>query len=374
MKKINISQIDTLFVNGSYPIEFLFFYKHKIDTDAIRNGLKIVSSSFWPLFGIYKDGWIESSKYSEDKFFCELMYNEDFKISHDTMEFWRKYHQINSQSMSGLFFLSVLQFNNGTVIIPKMNHLAGDGYSFFYFLLVLAALSKSSFIPLKKYAIRQLYSPKLNRTVLKSFHFNKTKIKEPDIHKNCTIKFQHVQKTFVKQEIKKIQAENNQTVTANDILSAMIFKRTFENYRSKIDNGFTLSIPIDVRRQVYKIGRKFFGNGLMLHHLKLTSDELDNFDIRTLALKLREILPSVNTEIYTEYLNDLESTINQLSIHTLRPYNPEEGCLVTNLSRMPIQKLDFGSGGPDFVFLLTIGMNSAAILADNDDYKLRLVN
>jgi hypothetical protein len=40
---------------------------------------------------------------------------------------------------------------------------------------------------------------------------------------------------------------------------------------------------------------------------------------------------------------------------------------------MPVQKLDFGSGGPEFVFLLTIGKNSAAILADKDDYLLRLV-
>jgi hypothetical protein len=35
---------------------------------------------------------------------------------------------------------------------------------------------------------------------------------------------------------------------------------------------------------------------------------------------------------------------------------------------MPIQKLNFGSGNPAFVFPLTIGKNSAAILADKDNF------
>ena len=43
------------------------------------------------------------------------------------------------------------------------------------------------------------------------------------------------------------------------------------------------------------------------------------------------------------------------------------------LTRMPIQKLNFGSGNPVFIFPLTIGRNSAAILADKYNFLLRLV-
>jgi hypothetical protein len=374
MKKINVSQIDTLFVNGSYPIEFLFYYKHKIKTLPIRKAIKKLSSSFWPLFGKYNDGLIQSSKYSEDKFYCETIHNEDFTPMKNEMQLWEKYNLVNPKKMEGLLFLSILQFNNGTVIIPKMNHLAGDGYSYLYFMSVLASVSKSSYMPFKKYAIRLLASPRLKRTVLKEYHFNKTKIEEPFEHQNCTIKLEQVPKTYVKEEIEKIKTKYSVSVSTNDILSAIVFKKTFEKQKAQIDNQFTLSIPIDVRRQVKELGPKFFGNGIMLHHLNLSIDELDKIDNSELALKLRKSMPSVNTEMYVEYLSDLESKIERSSIHSLKPYDPEKGCLVTNLSRMPIQKLNFGSGNPALIFPLTIGRNSAGILADKDNFLLRLVS
>jgi hypothetical protein len=373
MNRLNISQIDTLFVNGGYPIEFLFFYNYKIKSHTIRKALKRVSSPFWPLFGFYDRGWIYFSKYSEEKFLNETVYKEDFNYAITEMEIWEKYNQINPQKMDGLFFLSILQFNNGTVIIPKMNHLAGDGYSYFYFLSVLAAMSRSSYIPFKKYTIRQLFSPKLKRTVVKDFYFDKTNIKESFKHQNCKIKIEKVNKTTVYQKIKKISTDYNVNVTANDLLSAMIFKRMVELQRSTITNQFTLSMPMDVRRQVKELGPKFIGNGLMFHHLTCNSDEIDKQNISELALNLRKSLPAVNTATYVKYLTDLESKIDESSIHSLEPYDPEKGCLVTNLSRMPIQKLDFGSGSPDFTFLITIGRNSTALLVDKYDYLLRLV-
>jgi hypothetical protein len=111
----------------------------------------------------------------------------------------------------------------------------------------------------------------------------------------------------------------------------------------------------------------------MFHHLTCNSDEIDKQNISELALNLRKSLPAVNTATYVKYLTDLESKIDESSIHSLEPYDPEKGCLVTNLSRMPIQKLDFGSGSPDFTFLITIGRNSTALLVDKYDYLLRLV-
>ena len=373
MKKINISQIDTLFVNGNYPIEMLLFYEHKIDTGTIKKSLKRISSSFWPLFGQYSDGIIQSSKYSEGKFLSESIYTEDFDADTDQMEIWKKYNAVSPKEMERLFFLSILQFNNGTVIIPKMNHLVGDGYSYFYFLSVLAALSVQSNIPFKKLAISLLASPQLDRTVIRAYQFNKTRIEEPLDHQNCSIEIEQVKKRDVKQEIKKIKTKYDTSVSANDILSAMVFKKTFEKQKKVIDSLFTLSIPMDVRQQVKDLGPKFFGNGLMIHHLKLSVEELEEIDISELAVKLRKSMPSVNREDYVKFLNNLESEIEGASIHALKPYDPERGCLVTNLSRMPIQKLNFGSGNPALVVPLTIGRNSAAVLADRESFILRLV-
>ncbi len=371
--KINISQVDTLFVNGGYPIEFFIYYNYRIDTISIRECLKELSSPYWPLFGNYVGDSIQWSKYIEDKFFTESIHDEDFNSAESEMQIWEKYNLVNNFNMEGLFYLSVLQFNNGTIIIPKMNHLVADGYSYFYFLSVLAALTRSSGLPSGNSSISRLASPELNRTFLKEYHFNKTKIKEPFDHHNCSIKVEHVSKSFIKQEINRIKKTYNVSVSSNDILSAMVVNKTFENQKTQIADRFTLTIPMDIRNQVKELGPNFFGNGLMLHHLNLSIDELDKMDTSELAIKIRESIPTTDTYRYLEYLRDLESEIDRTSIHSLNPYDPETGCLVTNLSRMPIQKLNFGSGPPEIIFPLTVAKNSVAILSNKDNYLLRLV-
>jgi len=374
MIRINISQIDTLFVDGGYPIEFLFYYKDKINSKKIRKVLKELSSSFWPLFGDYTEGSIQASQYSEERFLTEIDYSEEFNSACAEMDMWEKYHQINPQEMEGMFHLSILQFNNGTVLIPKMNHLAGDGYSYFYFLAVLAALSKSSYLPLKKYAIQKKTTPEIYRTALKQFHFDRSDVKEPFEHKNCKITIEKISKQSIDQEIRKINRENNTAVSQNDILSSMAAKKTFELQNADIENQFTISMPMDVRRRVKELGEKFFGNGLMFYHMEISTGDLSEIDYNHLALKLRESMPSIDSDSYKKYLNELETRMRLSAQHYLKPYDPEKGCLITNLSRMPVHKLDFGSGYPDFVFLLTVGKNSTAILADRDDYLLRFAN
>ena len=46
---------------------------------------------------------------------------------------------------------------------------------------------------------------------------------------------------------------------------------------------------------------------------------------------------------------------------------------MTNLSRLPVHNLNFGTGEADFIYPLTIEKNGAAILADKDNYLLRFV-
>lgn len=369
MKKQNISQIDTVFVNGSYPIEMLFFFTNKIETRAVKKALKYLSASFWPLFGDYRSGVIHKSIYSENDFINEIIGGEDFNPAEDELELWHKYHSVNPEKMDKLFMLSILQFNNGTMLVPKMDHLAGDGYSYFYFLSLLAMLSQPSKIPFKKAAVRRLGAPHHKRTVLKKFYFNKTNIKPPLPHKDCSIKTEAVPKKDVKDIIRRIKADYKETISTNDILSAMTAKKTIENQRNDFGSRFTLSIPIDVRRSIKELGPKFFGNGIMFHQLNINPSE--DKSIEEIAVKLRQSMPSVDKDLYLSFLNSLESQSSQTAEHNLMPYDPQRGCLVTNLSRMPVKKLDFGTGCPDYILLLTVGKNSAAVLADKDNYILR---
>lgn len=374
MKKLNISQVDTIFANGSYPIEFLLYYKNKLKTKNIRSELKQLSSAFWPMFGEYENGFIQFDKYLEHNCFNEEVIDQEFNSEATNQNIYENYCRINPGEMKKLFFLTVIQYRNGTVLIPKMNHLAGDGYSYFYFLTALAAMCQDSYIPFKRNLIKAFYKPHHQRTILKEFQLEKIELKPLSQEEKLAIEFEEVPKIAVKNSIKNIALDFNQQVSTNDILSAMIIKKSVEIQKDYFGDDIQLTIPIDVRRYVKEYGSKYFGNGIMFHVVNFKTKHIENSSHPELAIQIRESMPVVTTESYLKFLSNLEVLIAERQIDKLRPYDPERGCLITNLSRLPANKLNFGTGDPDFIFPLTIGKNSTAILANENKYILRLVN
>jgi NRPS condensation-like uncharacterized protein len=372
MKKLNISPIDAIFSNGCYPIEFMLYYQNKIKTGRIRSALKNLSSNFWPMFGEYDNGIIYFEKYMESRCFEEQIVEEEFNSTESPRNLYNKYCRINPTDPQRLFHISILQYQDGTVIIPKLNHLAGDGYSYFYFLSLLAAVCREASIPFKKYFIRSQFKPHHQRNILKEFRFENIGLKPTAPPEKFTLQNEAISKTTIRDMIKDVASKTRQQVSTNDILTAMILKRTVENSSTRANN-FQLTIPIDVRNQVKEYGSKFFGNGIMLHRMEFQTDEIRKNKIGELAVRIRQSMPRVNSEIYLKFLAGLENLIADQEIEQLRPFDPNSGCLVTNLSRLPATQLDFGGGKPDFIFLLTVEKNSAAILGDTENFVIRLV-
>ena len=370
MKKIPISQIDALFANGSYPIEFLIYYRNPIDIDNIKTALKYLSTPFWPLFGEYRDGSIYAKTYSETDVISEATIDTDFSADRQCFaEIGNSVELANGK----LFHLRILRYNNGTVLIPKMNHLAGDGYSYFYFLYQLAVMSRTHALPLKKQFIRAVLAPRHNRTVLRDFQFDPFEIpveKQPD---NLVIKFKHIAKSAVRDQIKTIAADQNARVSSNDILAATVVKTSVELQSNSFGTTINLTIPMDVRNHIKPYGTKYFGNGLMFHKVSFATGDLQQATIDDIAVRIRKSMPDISQNQYLEYLMQLETWIANKQFADLKPYDPSTGCLVTNISKLPTNKLDFGSGNPDAVIPITVGKNSVAIMADQNDYVLRLV-
>jgi NRPS condensation-like uncharacterized protein len=136
-------------------------------------------------------------------------------------------------------------------------------------------------------------------------------------------------------------------------------------------NFVELTIPIDVRRQVKEYGRRFFGNGIMLHKIRLKKVDIDNLPTDELAVQIRKSMPSVSRQSYKVYLTMLEEIISEGKTEKLRPFDPASGYLVTNISRLPVDRLNFGTGPPDLIFPLTIEKNAAAVLAKDENFILR---
>ena len=371
MKEINISQVDTLFVNGIYPIEFLFYFKQRLDTKNIRSALRKAASDFWPIFGEYADGIIHFDKYRQDECYQEETFEKNFEISETNEDLSAIRLEFGLPDLNGLFFLKIVHFNNGTVLIPKMNHLAADGYSYFYFISVLAALSTDRVIPAKSLLFRTLQKPHHRRTTLKEFFFSGFELESPPGNGPLAIETEEINKEAVRNIIKEVAATANQRISTNDILSAMALKKVVSLQTGHFEETIRLTIPIDVRSRIREYGPKFFGNGIMLFPIDFEKNKILNSNPEELAVAIKKSMPSLSKERYIRYLKELEVLIAAKKTKFLKPFDPEKGCLVTNISRLPADKLNFGGGLPDLIVPITAAKNSVGILSHGDNFILR---
>jgi len=372
MKEINISQVDAIFANGSYPIELLIYYKTKIKSKNVRSAMKKIALDFWPMFGEYHAGVIQFDKYSESEHYDETVINQVFNPDETPAAIFDEYCQSIPSDLKKLFFLKIIQHRNGTVLIPRLNHLVGDGYSYFYFLSVLAELSRVNYLPFKTTLIRGLYKPQHQRTALKEFKLDNIELESLYVNEKLNIKLEHIPGVRIRKMIKDITSNLNQQVSANDILSAMVVQKLVTNQKDYFKDDCQLTIPINVRRHIKEYGTKFFGNGIMFSHINLKVNEIEKLETHDLSVKIRKSMPVVTKESYIKFLGYLETIIAQRQFKKLKPFDPEDGILVTNLVKLPVKKLNFGTGDADFIFPLTIEKNSAGILADKENYILRL--
>jgi hypothetical protein len=105
--------------------------------------------------------------------------------------------------------------------------------------------------------------------------------------------------------------------------------------------------------------------------MKLKKVDIDNLPTDELAVQIRKSMPSVSKSSYLDYLTQLEELISKEKTEKFRPFDPASGCLVTNISRLPVDKMNFGAGPPDLIFPLTIEKNAAAVLAKDENFILR---
>jgi hypothetical protein len=371
MRKINISQTDVLFSNGIYPIEFLFYFKEGLDTAKIRIALKKLSSVFWPMFGKYEDGIITFDKYVGDEFYEEKAVDQDFIIPETENERLDAYSQYALPDTKCLFLIKATHFNKGTILVPKMMHLAGDGYSYFYFLSALATLSQHTLLPSKSSIVQFFLKPQHRRTILKDFSFQGIELKPVQPEEKFTIESDEIPRQDVQSIIREISDSMDFRISTNDVLTSMAVKKLIGVQREFNRDIIELSIPIDVRRQIKEYGRRFFGNGIMLHRINLKKEDVENLSLKEIAFQIRKSMPSVSKQAYLDYLWQLEELIAERDTEKLRPFDPTSGCLVTNISRLPVDKLNFGTGPPALIFPLTIEKNAAAILAKEENFILR---
>jgi len=334
--------------------------------------MKKLSTPFWTAFGTYADGVITEKAYLENECFEENTVDELFDPNAEHEVLYNDYRNMIPESIPRLFFLKVLHYKNGSVLIPKMNHLVGDGYSYFYLLSVLAAVTKRGGIPLAPTVISAISRPKIYSTLHTSFHFTAAPPDAISLESKVQVEYLELEVTETRNQAKSVSESSGLRISTNDILSAKVVKFILEKGEKNQLENFRLVIPVDVRRGVEELGQRFFGNGLIIHSVPFQPEVVSQSSIEELAITIRKSFPAVNRQSYETYLKKVDSWIETGQLDLLRPYDPDNECLVTNLTRMPISRLDFGSGPPITIEPLTRGRSGAAILVQDDKFVLRL--
>ena len=245
LKRLNISQVDALFANGSYPIEFLFFYQHGLPIPRLRNALRALSPLFWPIFGDYAEGDIVYDRFPDDKIFAEETVEHDFISPESPGTDTEILARLGLKNLERLLFIKVIRFKNGHGLIAKMNHLAGDGYSYFYFLAALAAHVRPSRVPFRTSLLKSALKPHHRRTVLRDFRFQGLDV--PPFPRDQGLKIENhvVSRRDVLSLIKEAADSHAFRISSNDILAAKALRRLVGLHPERWKDRVDLTIPID---------------------------------------------------------------------------------------------------------------------------------
>ena len=374
MTSVPLSPVDYLFTGPeSQPITFAFYFPQRLDVDRLRISLNealalfpILRSRLWAVsdyeyeFSIADDGLVFESGESA----------ADFPETAGIERFVTPVESAPEQPLTRISLLRVPP--GGTVLGVSVSHALVDGFSYFHFLSSWARSTRGE----------RVLAPYLDRSLLfpaPAAKLSKTKVTAEMIFSDCGLfldapRRSHLKtagpapiaRTFIadeeiNDELQRMRREQNAAFTRNDAIVAKLWKE----WGADGHHQTFVTCPFDFRGTLTGLPRNFFGCALSFASATIAADALQKASPAELALLVRNAVGRMKNESILKSLGTLDSfrcqqgTTAMAQIH-LR--HPRSGLIVTNLTRMPIKDIDFGSG-PPLRFLTHVDMaGGAAIL------------
>lgn len=389
-----LSPIDHAFTGkGAYPIEFMFYYPNGLDVSRLQIKLDSLSSIFWPVFGKLEESVDQLLKVSwtgEKATIIEEDWRDrdmpDFSDPKDVAKFSTP---VDSEVGKDLAAFKVFHLKQGSALAVNISHCIVDGYSYFLFMWHWSTMcQKFSLSNKTKRSLslpvhdRSLLTPKEvdqdpavdNETCFQKTGFSLHSSPREFSWDDCQWKFYRYPVSDVKQILSDFNS-SEQRVSVNDVLCAMLLKDVLakENF---FNEEAVISSAFDYRRIIRSLGKRYFGNAVRTASFKLATEELSSMSIGDLALQVGRTNRSIKEKEAWESLSYMEglrlkkSTWEIPIVQGARVADPNNGILMTNLSRVP--EIDFGSGPAEVVVILTPAPRSAVITKANEDFVVRL--
>lgn len=231
----------------------------------------------------------------------------------------------------------------GTVIAFALSHAVADGYSYFLFLRAWAARARGAAFP----------PPTCNRAALDPSHGGIPASDGRLTHSGFVLedsprRAMRMEERWVEPSVLNVSCAepgDKPAVSENDVLGALLWKECLAG--SELAES-TFTCPVDVRRHRPNLGPLFFGNASFVASLTLPTEHLRRASVEEVARRIRAAVDAVPTHIDAA-LQELDHVRRSRGLSVLpsfRSVPSNGGFFITNLSRIPIDVLDFGGGPP----------------------------
>ena len=384
MKTIPLSAIDHVFTGvGSYSIGFVFAYKNTIDSARLRSSLDETLEQFLPL----RSKLIKISEHSyglqpadDGLSFETITSSEIFEDSTDVSRFLDPAYSMEGEPLTKI---KLTQTPQGSVLGVSVSHAVADGFSYFHF---LSSWSRT-------FQGKRILSPSHQRELLTPETSDRQKLITPDdILARCGLFWagkRHAspreqiceERLFIsKDTMGKLLAEAEEECGVplfyNDVITAFLWKKYITKWNEGKNNPVTyVSCPFDYRRVLRILPRTYFGNALCCATASIDYENLVHASLGKLALLIRKAVGQVKEDYVLGSLEALGSLRRQRGLAVMEEIHvrhPQDGLVVTNISRLPVQNLEFDSGTPTGFQALSSDPRAAAILPAQDGVDIRV--
>ncbi len=368
---------------GSYPIDFIFYYKGHLDENRLKESFQELIRYF-PVVNSRLEKISESSLGLR---ICENGY--EFETRDSDADF-------QDQDSRSSFISSVETFENnplvkirltylpkGTVLGVSISHAISDGFGYFHFLASWAKL----------FHRLSVFHPGLDRQNMVFPAIDNTEeINEEKIYNDCGLYLGEKRETYNREQqtwdvkrysgeelhslISQIQGTCTTRLSVNDILSALLWKEYLAKWNISGEETISyFTCPVDFRRILPGFPKTYFGDALCFASAKLPYDRLLSSSNGDLALLIRESVASVQPGYIMRSIATLEKIREQHGtgiMENIHVAHPDSGMLVTNLSRLPVNEIQFNCGAPISFDILTTAPRGAVILPHRDGIEIRV--
>ncbi len=389
-----LSPVDHVFLGeGAYPVQFVFYYPERLNVAKLSLGLKRIESLFWPVLRgrLDFDGRFVKCVDSGSAIKISEHFHSSSMPDFDSAEALAPF-AIDINLSQELGAISVFHLKTGSLLSVNMAHCLVDGYSFFYLLGFWARASHESlskriiayFLASPKHK-RELTSPPINSNfevpsdvddwlfhstglsyanprqgfAAENIKWSQFKITKDQIREACDHQFSH---------------PKDLGLSWHDLVSVLVWQKSAELWPQQ--DRLRLTTAFDFRRVFTQINSRYFGNAVLGAGLEKTLEEVQSQNILELAKSVRRSTINFNATTVEKGLKSLaimwSKHGNEFSSRC-HVSHPDKGLLVTNLTRLPTNQLNFGSGPPSRVVALTPAPRTALITSDaQGDFQVRL--